>query len=152
MNLILEKTDQVKYFTNMKHVFSALGGICSEYDWYISDIEINRYIEGQFDESDKWMTGEQLNTLLLVYEIQFIWAVFSAFKKGKRVDITEIPYVYDNPNYWNGSEPSPQLDGAEFEIVCWDSSATILVGISEVRSSKFCSIYTDTVDLSSAAR
>jgi hypothetical protein len=136
----------------MKQVFSALGDICSEYDWYISDIETNRYIEGQFDHSDKWMTGEEFNALVSAYEIQFIWAVFSAFKKGVRVDITEVPYVYDNPNYWNGSEPSPQLEGAEFEIVCWDSSATILIGISEVLSSKYCSMYTDTLGLISAAR
>jgi len=43
MNLILEKTNQVKFFTNMKDVFCALKVDCADFDWYVSDIETNGY-------------------------------------------------------------------------------------------------------------
>ncbi len=47
MNLILEQTDQVRFFTNMREVIAALGISCSDYDWYVSDIETNGF---QFPE------------------------------------------------------------------------------------------------------
>ena len=39
MNLILEKSEHVKFYTNMGEVLTALGNICCEFDWYISDME-----------------------------------------------------------------------------------------------------------------
>ncbi len=148
MNLILENTDQVKFFTNMKDVFLALGDICLDYDWYVSDIETNGYLESE----DTWFTGEELFSLITKNDIQFIWAMFSAFEKGQRIEINESPYIYDNPDYWNGSDIKPQLNHAKFEIACWDSSATILVGLDQSMASKFIKAYSDTVDLVSVAR
>ena len=85
-------------------------------------------------------------------DIQFIWAVFSAFPVGTRFEVKEAPYIYDNPDYWNGSNPGPQLNEALFEIGCWDSSATILVGIKPEMAKNFKSVYSDTTELERAAR
>ena len=41
MNLILEKTDQVSWFTDMRQVFDAANIAPEDYDWYVSDIEMN---------------------------------------------------------------------------------------------------------------
>jgi hypothetical protein len=41
MNLILEKTDQVRYFTDMRPVFDAANIAPQDFDWYVSDIETN---------------------------------------------------------------------------------------------------------------
>ena len=152
MNLILEKSEKIKYFTNMKQMFFALGNICEDFDWYISDIETNKYIPGEFDSSNKWITGKELNAILNKYEIQFIWAVFSAFKKGTKQLIEKPPSVEDNPAYWSGKEPDTQIRNAEFELACWDSSALILVGISDEMASKFCKTFPETISLVSAAR
>jgi hypothetical protein len=147
MNLILEKTDQIKYFTNMNEVFSALKVRCKDYDWYISDIETNGV-----PVKEGWHTGSSLESTIQSNEIQFIWAVFSAFSAGKRVEVKEDPYIYDNPEYWNGADLSPQLTEALFEIGCWDSSATILVGITPEMECDFKSAYSDTTELKNAAR
>lgn len=147
MNLILEKTEQVKFFTNMKEVFCALKTECADYDWYISDIETNGY-----SISEGWYSGNKLNKILSSNDIQFIWAVFSVFPIGTRFNVNESPYVEDNPRYWNGSNPEPQLEGAAFEIACWDSSATILIGVSSELANNFTSTFTDTIELKHAAR
>jgi len=128
MNVILERTDKVKYFTNMRSVVAALGISAAAFDWYISDIETN-YRGAEFYAGDQWMSGEELERFLTHNEVQFIWAVFSAVPKGFRSVVKEAPYIDGNPDYWQGIEVVPQLPNALFEIACWDSSATIFVGL-----------------------
>lgn len=147
MNLILENTDQVKFFTNLKEVFLGLRVNCADYDWFISDVETNG-----FNVREGWHSGTELDSLINENDIQFIWAVLSSFKRGTRFDVIKSPYVYDNPSYWDASEPKTQLAGAEFEIGCWDSSATILVGLNEQLASNFKEAYSDVMSLSDAAR
>lgn len=142
MNLILEKTNQVKYFTNMKDVFTALRISCSDYDWYISDVETNTHV---FTEG--WHTGSDLEKVLASKDIQFIWAVCSAFKKGTKFKVTDAPYAEGNGEFWKGADLKPQLSTAEFEIVCWDSSATILIGIDLTMAENFKKAYSDSTEL-----
>jgi hypothetical protein len=149
MNLILEKTDQVPWFTNMRDVFDAAEIAPQDYDWYVSDIETN-WTPAGFTTEDQWLSGEELAAFVLEHQVQFIWAVFSAMPKGFRCTPSTAPNVYDNPNYWNGTEPAPQLDGALFEIACWDSSATILINLPEQSAYAFVSRYSDTRPLATA--
>ena len=85
-------------------------------------------------------------------EVQFIWAVFSAVPKGFRITVDTAPYIEDNPSYWSGEELSPQLSGALFEIACWDSSATILVGLPTEAEASFVRAFSDTRSLVRVAR
>lgn len=151
MNLILEKTQQVRFFTNMKAVFEAAGIVVQDYDWYISDIETNFTPDGFFP-ADQWMRGEELAAIIQEHDIQFIWAVFSATPKGFRPTVSAVPYVEGNPDYWNGKDAAPQLDGALFEIACWDSSATILINLPAEAQRSFIATYSDTQPLSQAKR
>ena len=151
MNLILENTDQVQYFTNMKLVFSALSISAADYDWYVSDIETN-YSTNELSQDDNWISGESLSKFLEVNDIQFIWAVFSAFPRNYRSQIQCSPYIEGNPDYWCGKELLPQLSDALFEIACWDSSATILLGLPPESEVAFTLRYPDTRSLISAAR
>lgn len=79
------------------------------------------------------------------------FAVFSAVPKGFRFIVEKPPYLHDNPSYWSGKEVLPQLDGALFEIACWDSSATILVGLPAEAETSFVRAYSDTHSLVSVA-
>lgn len=151
MNLILEKTDQVRFFTDIKEVFAAAKITPQDYDWYISDIETNFTPEG-LGTADQWMRGEELAALIDKFEIQFIWAVFSAVPRGSRLAVLEAPYVDGNPDYWNGKESGPQLQGALFEIACWDSSATILINLPQRAQAAFIANYSDTRPLSKAKK
>jgi hypothetical protein len=151
MNLILERTQQVQYFTYIPSVIEAMGIKCSDYDWYISDVETNVNCPAlENANSGLWLTGNELEEILENNQIQFIWGVFSAVPRGYRVNVSAPPYVDVNPNYWNNSNPKPQLLGAEFEIACWDSSATILIGISDSQAKSFCSRFSDTKNLQDA--
>jgi hypothetical protein len=150
VNLILEKTDQVPYFTNMRLVLQALGVFANDYDWYVSDIEMD-YSGTELSSDDQWISGEELQQFLERNEVQFIWAVFSAFPKDFRCAVQPAPYADGNSNYWNSREVFPQLEGALFEVTCWDSSATILVGLSAVAETAFMQTYSDACPLVKAA-
>ena len=151
MNLIIESTKQVSYYTDMQQTISALGISASDFDWFISDIEINCIVptlqhcsDEPWNYLDQWVSVAILQSILENQDIQFIWAVFSAVPKGYRCHIAQAPYCEGNPDYWNKTELVPQLEGALFEIACWDSSATILIGISEALACQFINHFSDT--------
>lgn len=149
MNLILEDTDQVRWFTDMREVFDAAAIAPEDYDWYVSDIETNWTPPG-FSAADQWFSGDALACLLREHEMQFIWAVFSAVPKGLRFEPSSAPYVDGNPDYWRAGELKPQLEGALFEIACWDSSATILVNLPAQAADSFLTRFPDTRPLAEA--
>lgn len=148
-NLILEKTDQARWYTNMRDVLEAAKITPQDYDWYVSDIETN-WIPLGFSWDDQWFTGDELASFLDAYEVQFIWAVFSAVPKGFRPIPAPAPYVENNPRYWDGTEPRPQLEGALFEIACWDSSGTILINLPAQAIHSFLTHYPDAKPLATA--
>jgi hypothetical protein len=147
-NLNLEKTDQVRWYTNTRDVFEAANIAPQDYDWYVSDIETN-WRPPEFQPEDQWFTGDELAAFLYTYEIQFIWAIFSAVPKGLRPRPVAAPYVEGN---WNGKEPEPQLEGALFEIACWDSSGTILIDLPAQAINSFLTRYPDVKSSLSTAR
>jgi hypothetical protein len=146
MNIVLEYSDQVPWYTDMAATLMAAGVDPKAYDWYVSDVETNVSVPLLNDAG--WVTGADLSAVL-ERPIQFIWAVFSAFPPGVRVEVDSPPGADGNPNFWRPPEVSPQLSGACFEIVCWDSSATILIGVSQKQSEQFSRTYPDAKPLSS---
>ena len=138
MNLIIKNTEQIKFFTYLPQIFDALKIACREFDWYLSDIETNG-----FDIKDGWYTGEELSQRIEENEIQFIWGVISAVKKRNRPIVADSPYADGNSDLWNIPNIKPQLPEALFEIVSWDSSATILIGLNDELTEKFTSVYSD---------
>ena len=105
-----------------------------------------------FSQDNRWISGQELQELLANSDIQFIWAVFSAVPKGVHFVVETPPYIYDNPSYWSAEEVRPQLEGALFEIVCWDSSATILIGLPAEAEASFMHKFSDTRPLVSVAQ
>jgi hypothetical protein len=150
VNLILEDDGSVRYFTNLGETLDALGISASDYDWFVSDIETNLG-EDVFGWDDRWISGDDLQASL-AHGIQFIYAVFSAFPKGYRRTIEAPARVYNNANYWSGGVVSVLLPDASFEIACWDSSATILIGLPEQASVAFMQRYPAAKRLESARR
>lgn len=151
MNLILERTDRIEFYTDMYVVFEATGLRASAFDWYLSDVETN-YYGTDFSSDDRWISGTELEEFLNAHTVQFIWAVFSAFPIGYRRVITDAPYVDGNPLYWKGVEVSPQLSDAHFEIACWDSSATMLIGLPDDAERRFTTVFPETRSLAAASQ
>ena len=130
MNVALDDSSAVPYFTDMQATLCAAEIKTTDFDWYISDIETNQTLNA-LPASAGWMSGRELAEVLATPALQFIWAVFSAFPRGTSFEVLEEPCADGNSQYWSNVNLRPQLPEALFEVVSWDSSATILVGVPE---------------------
>ena len=126
MNLIQENTSEVEFFTSMRDVEKWMEINLEDYDWHFSDID------GGWDSINdpKWVTGKELNSKIAEYDYQFVWAVISAYPLGTQPRLSDLPFADGNPAFWTGV-PEKQLTDSLFEIVCWDSSATLFIGLSD---------------------
>jgi hypothetical protein len=149
MNLILENSPDVPYFTDVGTTLQALGVDPEAYDWHLSDVECNKLVP-ELGADGQWLTGNEFSQLLKRVPIQFIWGVLSAVTPGIRPVVDVAPFAYGNPDFWRIPECPPQLPGAALEIVCWDSSATLLIGISEEMAGRFVQAFPDTKPLTPA--
>ena len=137
MNLVLEHTARVPYFTDMRQTLADAGINATDFDWYVSDLETNFSVP-ELGSGDCWLKGAELAGALQRNGLQFIWAVFSAFVPGHGNYAVKTPPVADrNQRYWRPPEVVPELPEAQFEIVCWDSGATLLIGLAENQGKKY---------------
>jgi len=63
---------------------------------------------------------------------QYIWAVFSAFAPDiapQQIDLRTLPDA-ESADFWQDN-PKPQHPQALFEIVCWDSTCTLFIGLPD---------------------
>ena len=63
VNLVLEYSGQVPWYTDMAATLLAMGTDPAAYDWYVSDVETNVPVPS-LHGGDAWMTGRQLSALL----------------------------------------------------------------------------------------
>lgn len=147
---ILEKTNKMRYFTDMKVIFDSLGGRQKGFNWLISDLELNHYPdESWLGEPYVWTSGDKLTELVYQNDIQFIWAVLSAFNKNITVDFddrTFLPYADGNSRLWI-NEPKIQHPRAEIEIVCWDSTLSLFLTRDHDLANKFKTYFEEAQDL-----
>lgn len=148
MNLILEGPDSTPFYTDMRATLKAMAVEASSYDWFVSDVETNIPVQVHI-EGEGWLSGEEL-AQLLVDDIQFEWAVFSAVPRGTRFDVSSPPFADGNGRFWQPPDVQPQLHGACFEIVSWDSSATLFIGISPLHAERIAAAYPEVRPLASA--
>ena len=151
MNLILEKSSKMPFHTDMNLVFQAINNSQLNYNWLITDIACNAYNEIWPDDTSRpvWRSGAELTRIVQKRRIQFIWGVFSAFEKDVQIDLGKLlvtPYADGNPDFWRGN-PKIQYPGAQMEIVCWDSTATLLITEDEKISNDFKLFFPDAEDL-----
>ena len=134
MNYIQSNTNKVDFYTSLLDVERWLEINLEDYDWNISDID------GAWPELDdpSWVTGIELKSKLEEFDYQFVWAVLSAFPKGHYKQLSDKPYADGNPHFWKGM-PEKQMDSSLFEIVCWDSSATLFIGLPTEMGEKLVS-------------
>jgi hypothetical protein len=147
---ILSETDKMKYFTDMRVIFDSLDGRQNEFNWLISDFDLNHYPDESWaDEPYIWISGNKLTELVYQNNIQFIWGVFSGFKKNITVDFNDrtfIPYAEGNSRLWV-KEPKIQHPKAEIEIVCWDSTLSLFLTRDGDLANKFKSYFVEAQEL-----
>lgn len=155
-NLMLEDAESIARFTGLRAVFNALPGACENHDWLVSDLECiwlkTEDDDGMPDErlrgGSVLIAGEDLSLIIQTRRIQFAWAVFTALPKGARPRVApeHLPYADGNRTLWIGS-PKPQCPQALFEIVCWDSTYTLLIGLNDRLAASFRIAFPTVLDL-----
>jgi len=127
---ILEKGE--KFYTFLDRVFEAIENKQDDYNWLITDCDLNVYIP-RFSEAygDKycWIDGKELAKIVREEKIQWIFAVLSGFKKDiplEEVLKYPLPFADGYHGFWE-NPISLQHPLAAVEIVPWDSTLTLLI-------------------------
>lgn len=142
MNLIQEGFKKVRFYTSMLDVEQWMEIQIENFDWHMSPTEGGWC---NFNEP-LWITGLEFKKKLKIYDYQFIWSVISAFPKGSKPFTSELPYADNNPDFWH-KKPVKQLCNSLFEVVCWDSSATLFIGLSDTLAENLLKNAPDIKDL-----
>jgi hypothetical protein len=128
-----------------------------EFDWLVTDLELIGAQLGP-DSSGRPLvrSGAELTRLVESSEqsVQCAWGVFSAFTKGTAPEpdgLAITPHADGNATFWEGSS-RPQYPGAIAEVVCWDSSALLLISTDKTLAEKFKSRFPDAQDLDEHVR
>jgi len=148
MNLIFEKVPRIGWYSDLNPFVAAIASRMHDYTWRFDAVEGVAPPNGQECE-DYWvLTGSEFAELVADHP-QFIWAVISAIPKhcsDSQINTQCEPYADGNPAFWTGT-PRPQHPFAEFAIVCWDGSATLLIGANETIATEFRIAYPESTDL-----
>ena len=127
-NLILDGEPGIRYYTDMHRMMAVLGWeTCRRHRWLVNDIERNNNDTfadpSVFDgaELERWLRGHPHE--------QYIWGVFSAFAPDAEIDLGILPDA-ESPTFWS-LNAQPQHPQALFEIVCWDSTCTLFIGLPD---------------------
>lgn len=148
-NLIVEGSQAVSWYTDLYPFFSLVEPTIRQHIWLWSDIDLNTELPIECKGTNVcWISGDSLFDFIRKRP-QIKWSVLSAIPatlKAAASSSTIIPFADGNPDLWHGN-PSPQHPLAAFEIVCWDSSATILIDADANLATAFRSAYPAAADL-----
>ena len=153
MNTLLEASTRMVHHTDLRLVFEAFGGRERDFNWLLTDVELNQYPPGISPdigrESAQWLGGPELREIVNTYDVQFIWGVLSGFGPRVVIDPAALevyPFADGNKSLWvRGARIQHPL--ADVEIVCWDSSATLLLSRDDDVTRRFRTFFPEAVDL-----
>jgi hypothetical protein len=155
VNTLLETSIRMGHHTDLRLVFEALGGRGREFNWLLTDLELNYYPPELIREDDtwrsqaRWLGGAELTDIVFANDIQFIWGVLSGFRPGVAIDpaaLDTYPFADGNESLWT---PGIKIQHAlaDVEIVCWDSTATMLLTRDDDLTRRFREFFAEAIDL-----
>ncbi|GAA5508878.1 hypothetical protein Rcae01_04347 [Novipirellula caenicola] len=148
-NLIIETSPTINWYSDLFPFFSMVESTIRSRRWLWTDVEINRKLPVPDNVYGRYLIDGDTLYDFAVGRPQFVWSVLSALPADADFDPTmldSVPSADGNPDFWHGA-PKPQFPGAEFEIVCWDSSATLMIGAGASVSEAFRAAYPGALDL-----
>ena len=142
-NLILDRCRDIPFYTDMTRIMNILGwDDCRHYSWLVNDID------GDWEAAlpDPYAcSGAELARVLAEHpHEQYIWAVFSAFASDiapQQIDLRTLPDA-ESADFWQDN-PKPQHPQALFEIVCWDSTCTLFIGLPDKLARRLVAAFPD---------
>ena len=148
MNLILRNLEDMKYHTKLKLIFDSLEGKAKDFNWLITSHEV--YTDNEVLNKDFiFISGEELSKIVKEDDIQFIWGIISGFPKETDVNLEDLKIVPNFDGEWRYSKENllPQHPLATIEIVCVDSSYTIIISKDRDLSNRILRRYPKAEDL-----
>lgn len=157
MHTLLERSARMPHHTDLATVFRAIGGAQRAYEWLLTDLEVRgewtpaRAPLFEADGSSVLRIGGDALTAVVEEGgfLQVDCGVLSAFEPGHAPDpaaLDPVPYADGNASLW---QPGVTLQhpAARVEIVCFDSSATLLLSREPAITARFRAWFPEAVDL-----
>jgi len=131
--------------TYLSIILKPLEEYIDNYNWVISDLEYYSTIhfenEYPINLNDEYfmLSTEELK-IVLSKNIQIWWGVLLAVPISEKIELgNDIPYADGNTTVWKNN--NFQIPNAEIEIVCFDSTCTIVKFTNKKLSDKFKSFF-----------
>ncbi|PWJ33503.1 hypothetical protein [Sediminitomix flava] len=134
MALILENTNQVEFHSDLnnlispfKEKFKSLNWLVAEQDYLILDSSDSKFTNKINLDSDFFQfDGHELLDILEGHNIQFNWGIFCGMtNRLNYIREEDLPFADGNSRIW--SHPDEFFySNSEIEIICFDSSLTVL--------------------------
>ena len=132
MAVAVYRSEKLRFHTDLRVTFEALGNCQTNYRWLLTDLEANPLADGLPRELlpvedgrlgnrwvDQWMSGERLDAIVREYDFQLIWGVLSGFDRTHTE--SSLPAGLPEAEGYTGSV---RLSDALIEIVAFDSTFT----------------------------
>lgn len=148
--LILDKGEE--YYTYMSKIFTAIGGVQKDYNWFITDCECypkTEKFQHLLSREYCWLSGNELTKIVETENFQWIWAVLSGFEKNislEEVLTYPLPYADGYEGFWH-NPLTIQHPLASVEIVPFDSSLTLILSNERTIISDFKRVFPLNEDL-----
>ncbi len=134
MTLILEDTEQLEFQLDLIEIIEPIENLVKSLFWVVSDLEYMVLSESdsllipefRSDEQYIKLKGTRLVEILKENRNQFVWGVFcGSFHDPDELCTVRIPVADGNERIWTKPDEFFFSD-TEIEIICFDSSATII--------------------------
>lgn len=138
MTIIID--EQQEFHSYLHIILKSILNEIRELNWLCNNVGISfdylpfqettaslKLMEANFDYPRSCdLTGSEFYEILTKQQNQYIWGVFSAFRGlVPEIPIEKQPYADGNEEIWKKPEVF-QTEDAEMEIICFDSTYTIL--------------------------
>ncbi len=148
MNWIIEQSPRFTFHTDLKSLIIPIRDDIKNLNWLISDLEFRSSDPVPLDHDKKYfiLSSEEFNTLIQA-DMQIIWGVLSGIPAAQQIEIDEhdLPYADGNASIWTNYNMQQQQ--AVIEIICFDSSFTIVSFKNTDWSTKFKNYFDEAIEL-----
>ncbi len=151
MNWVISKSKKIKFHTHLNEILKPIIDDISELNWLLSDLEFTfmedyDHLPMNFNKDYSIVSSSEFN-IILNTNIQIIWGVIIGIPQKYEIKIDErnIPYSEGNDDIW--VDNNFQNENAEIEIICFDSSYTIVKFRNKELSDKFKAYFQEAISL-----
>ncbi|WP_419698690.1 hypothetical protein [Mucilaginibacter sp. NFX135] len=148
MNWIIRRRDKLSAHTYLNELLIPILDDLEGFSWLLCDLEFGMEEDLPINlDHDYFILGKDEFNKLLKADLQIWWGVILAIPESVNIIVDEdnLPFAEGNGLIWkNGNMQHPD---AQIEIVCFDSSYTIIKFKDRYLSDKFKSYFTEAMDL-----